>query len=107
MDPLQSFLGIKLAHLVSGIAGGTVRALISGGDWISAVTAVITGSLTAGYLTIPIYQIGTTYLSIPQEPASEHAAGFLVGLTAMMICEGVLRFVRAWAKSPTLPGAKP
>ena len=28
---------------------------------------------------------------------------FLVGLTAMLICEGVLRFIRAWSRNPTIP----
>lgn len=104
MDPIEGFVGIKLTHLIAGVAGGTVRAFLSGfDDWISAVAAVVVGSLTAGYLTTPVYKMATVNFPVPAEAGTEHAVGFLVGLTAMMLCEGVMRAARGWSKSPKLP----
>lgn len=104
MDPVEGLIGVKLTHLVAGVAGGTVRAFLSGfDDWISATAAVVVGSLTAGYLTMPVYKLTIAKLPIPPEASTEHAVGFLVGLTAMMICEGALRFMKGWSKAPKVP----
>lgn len=104
MDPVQGFLGIKLTHLLAGVAGGTVRAFLAGGGWLAAVSSVVIGSLTAGYLTTPVYAGMRAYFpSMSKDISSEHAVGFLVGLTAMLICEGVLRAARGWSKNPTIP----
>lgn len=103
MDPLQTLIGIKLTHLLAGVAGGTVRAFLSGEGWLAAFSSVVVGSLTAGYLTAPVYAGAQKYFSIPTDASTEHAIGFLVGLTAMLICEGVLRSARLWAKKPKLP----
>lgn len=103
MDPLQTLIGIKLTHLLAGVAGGTVRAFLSGEGWLAAFSSVVVGSLTAGYLTAPVYAGAQKYFAIPPDPSTEHAIGFLVGLTAMLICEGVLRAVRGWSRKPTIP----
>lgn len=103
MDPVQSFLGIKLTHLFAGVAGGTVRAFMSNEGWLAAFSSVVVGSLTAGYLTAPVYAGAQKYFSLPPDPSTEHAIGFLVGLTAMLICEGMLRSVRVWSRKLTLP----
>ena len=104
MDPLQSLIGIKLTHLLAGVAGGIVRALLAGGSWFAAISSVVVGSLTAGYLTAPVYAGAKTWFPIVgHDVSSEHAISFLVGLTAMLICEGVLRFIRAWSRNPTIP----
>lgn len=107
MDPLQSIIGIKLTHLLAGVAGGIVRAFLAGGSWVAAVSSVVVGSLTAGYLTTPVYS-GTKawFPAVGHDASSEHAIGFLVGLTAMLICEGVLKAARGWSKNPTLPASK-
>ena len=102
MDPVQGFLGIKLTHLLAGVAGGTVRAFPAGGGWLAATSSVVIGSLTAGYLTTPVYKIAQKYLPINVEASTEHAVGFLVGLTAMLLCEGVLRAARGWSKNPKM-----
>jgi len=103
MDPLQQLIGIKATHLLAGLAGGTVRALLMGGGWWAATTSVMIGSLTAGYMTAPAFAAATAYFGIPPETSTEHAVGFLVGLMAMLLCEGILRMARTWAKNPTLP----
>ena len=104
MDPLQSLIGIKLTHLLAGVAGGVVRAFLAGGSWVAAVASVVVGSLTAGYLTGPVYKAAHSWFpAMGQDTTSEHAIGFLVGLTAMLICEGVLKAARGWSKNPRLP----
>lgn len=103
MDPVQGFLGIKLTHLLAGVAGGTVRAFLAGGGWLAATSSVVIGSLTAGYLTTPVYKIAQSYLPLNVETSTEHAVGFLVGLTAMLLCEGVLKAARGWSQNPTVP----
>lgn len=105
MDPLQSLIGIKLTHLLAGVAGGVVRAFLAGGSWVAAISSVVVGSLTAGYLTTPVYHGAKSWFpALGHDISSEHAIGFLVGLTAMLICEGVLRAARGWSKNPKLPG---
>ena len=104
MDPVQALLGIKTTHLVAGVAGGAVRALLAGGGWLAAISSVVIGSLTAGYLTTPVYAAARAYFpTLTGGISTEHAIGFLVGLTAMLICEGVLRFIRGWSRNPKLP----
>lgn len=107
MDPFQAILGIKGTHLLAGVAGGTVRAFLAGGGWLAAFSSVVIGSLTAGYLTAPVFAgVQAWFPFVENDTSSEHAIGFLVGLTAMLICEGVLRAARGWSKNPKLPGAK-
>ena len=104
MDPLQQLIGIKLTHLLAGIAGGIVRAFLSGDPNVwSAIASVVVGSLTAGYMTSPVYIISQRYFGFVADTSTEHAVGFLVGLTAMMLCEGVLRFAKQWSRNPTMP----
>lgn len=106
VDPLQGIIGIKLTHLLAGVAGGIVRALLAGGSWLAAISSVVVGSLTAGYLTAPIYAGAKTWLPvIGHDVSSEHAISFLVGLTAMLICEGVLRAAHGWSKNPKMPNS--
>lgn len=107
MDPLQGIIGVKLTHLLAGVAGGIVRALLAGGGWMAAMTSVIVGSLTAGYLTTPVYNAAKTWIpTVGHDVSSEHATSFLVGLTAMLLCEGVLRATRGWSKNPKFPAGK-
>lgn len=103
MDPLQQLIGIKVTHVLAGLAGGTVRALLMGGGWWAATASVTVGSLTAAYLTTPVYSLSVAYTPLARDPSSEHAVGFLVGLTAMLLCEGALRAARAWSRNPVLP----
>jgi uncharacterized membrane protein len=106
MDWLHAFLGIKASHLIAGIAGGIVRAFLTGSDLMTAVASVVVGSLTAGYLTSPIFTATAPYLPLPPDASTEHAVSFLVGLTAMLLCEGVLRATKTWSKNPKMPGGK-
>ena len=91
---LETLLGIKITHLGAGFAGGTVRYILLGGSWLQGVTSVISGSLTAAYLTNPAYFLTIRYFPDTAEPSTEHAVGFLVGLTGLLICEGIMNYVK-------------
>ncbi len=100
---IETIFGVKITHLVAGVAGGTVRYLLAGGGIMMAVTSVLVGSLTAGYLTTPVYFALIRYFPDWADPSAEHAAGFLVGLTGLLICEGVMRYAKRWTENPTFP----
>lgn len=104
---IETIFGIKITHLVAGVAGGTVRYLLVGGGVVMAVTSVLAGSLTAGYLTTPAYFTIVKYFPGWADPSTEHAAGFLVGLTGLLICEGAMRYAKRWTDNPSFPPQLP
>lgn len=108
-DHFEATTGIKVAHLLAGLAGGLVRAFVLGGGFWRTATSVICGSLTAAYLTGPVFALAVYYFPfLGHDRSSEYACGYLVGMTAMVIAEGVLRWARRWAADPKLPsGEKP
>lgn len=93
MDYLYDIVGIKLTHVAAGVAGGLVKAFYTGGSLMQAVTNVVVGTLTAAYLTTPVYFMALKYApwEIPGEPSTEHAIGFIVGFTAMLVCEALTK----------------
>lgn len=96
-------LNIKLSYLLAGTAGGIVRAFLIGTSFYSACASVIIGTLTANYMTSSISQFYGSLLRVTVEPNFQHGVAFVIGLTAMLICEGLLRIARKWAKNPVLP----
>lgn len=98
-----ALLGIKLSHLVAGVAGGVVRAFLVGTTWIGAISSVIIGAVTAAYMTTPITRWFERLWNMTPDPSTEHAVAFVVGLTAMLICEGAIRAAQKWSKNPRLP----
>lgn len=100
VDPLQTYLGFKTGHFVAGVAGGVVRALLVGGGWLSAITSVLVGSLTSSYLTPTVY----AYVQMFPFRTDEYATSFLLGLTAMLLCEGVMYRAKKWRSDPVIPG---
>lgn len=97
---METLLGVKITHVVAGFAGGVVRAFMVGHNFWTAISSVIIGALTAGYLTTPIYKAALAYLPVHEDPSTEHAVSFLVGLTAMLICDGILHVVKTWSDEP-------
>lgn len=91
---LETLLGIKITHLGAGFAGGTVRYILLGGPWLQGVTSVIAGSLTAAYLTTPCYFAIVRYLPNLNDPTTEQPVAFIVGLTGLLICEGIMNYVK-------------
>ena len=87
IDVLSS-VGIKVPDLAAGFGGGAINALwFQRGKPIDVVSSVMGGAITANFLTGSVAHI--TGLEVG-------AAGFLVGLTAMAICQGMFVKVRSW-----------
>ena len=106
-EPLQTFLGVKLAHLVAGFFGGLVRAIINpNGSKAYAFGATIVGTVTAGYLTPIAVPLVERYFG-PSADGVEGAVGFLMGLCGLAITEGAVKLARRWKDNPTLPKLPP
>lgn len=90
MDFLAQF-GIKIPDLVSGIAGGMVNAMLFQRTTPgAAVASVVAGGLTSMYLAEPMAkQFGLTV----------GPSGFIIGLTAMVVCQGLMAGAQKWAAS--------
>lgn len=86
-DELQS-LGITIKYLIAGFAGGVVSALLMRNVRpIEALSSVLGGTLAANYFTEhAVKTIGF----------GEGAAGFLIGLTAMILCQKIIEAARKW-----------
>lgn len=94
-DHISPELGVKLATLVAGFAGGVVslsyvRQLTKG----QAFLAVITGSISAGYAT----PVVNHFFNLPT--SLENGVAFIVGLTAMNIIPGILNLSERFRKDP-------
>lgn len=92
--PEGAVLGVKLASLVAGFAGGVVSlSFVRELSKLQASLAVMTGALSAGYLT-PVLGI---YLP-PVMP--EPTLAFLVGLTAMNLIPGLMKLSELFKRDP-------
>lgn len=90
MEWLQS-IGIKVPDIVAGIAGGMVNAILfQRSSPIAAVASVIAGGLTANYIADPMAKQFSMNLG---------PAGFVIGLTAMIVCQGLMAGAQKWADS--------
>lgn len=80
--------GIRLNDVIAGFAGAVVSALLSRNvtAW-QAVATVVIGTLTAAYFTEP----AARWAGVSDGPA-----GFLVGLTAMIVCQTLIERARHW-----------
>lgn len=98
----SGFLGVKLASLVAGFAGGVVSL-----SYLRELTksqmllAVATGSLTAGYITPAVLH----YIAFP--PELENGIAFLVGLTAMNVVPGFIALANRFRLNPEIILRKP
>lgn len=102
MEPVSTIFGIKITNIIAGILGGSVRAFLVGGNWFQYFISVFTGGVTAAYFSTPLTYSPINYWQLP-----EGTVGFLVGLTGMLLCEGIMRYARSWSRNPSLPGGKP
>lgn len=81
-------IGLHIQDLVSGFAGGTVNALFfQRSQPAAAVASVLGGALTANYMAVAAAHLTGT---------DEGVAGFIVGVTAMAICQGLFSVVQSW-----------
>ena len=88
-------LGVKLAALVAGFAGGVVSlSFVRELTGRQAALAVFTGTVTANYLT----PVVAGYFDAVR--AYENPSAFIVGLTAMNIIPGLLKLSDAFKRDP-------
>ena len=103
IDPLFTLLGIKTTHIGGGLAGGTVSHIIVGGSWKQWTVSATAGVLGSGYLTPAAYFLVVHYVPSVADPGIEGSIGFLIGLTAMLICQGFMLSAQRWSKNPWFP----
>lgn len=93
-NELFSAVGIKIPDLVSGFGGGIVNALFfQRTKPMDAIASTIGGAITANYLA-GIFVSGIEHLI--GQSVDRGVAGFIVGITAMAICQGILASMRGW-----------
>lgn len=112
LSPEPTILGIKVAHLVAGAAGGLARSLTRpGGSIVRHMTTAVVGTIVAGYGTPAATAVTARYLATPDLSVAslEGMVGFVLGLTGMSLCEALLRWARIWRDGPppTLPPLPP
>lgn len=89
-------IGINPAHLIAGIAGAVVRAVIQGKKLtLDLISYVLVGALCATYLT----PVVVMYFGI----AATNGLAFGIGLIGMSIAEGAVKLAQKWAANPKLP----
>lgn len=98
MTPAEFFdlLGIKGSIVFAGLSGGTLRALSRRSYKVrELVASPICGALAAGYLTTPaVHYLGVINWPLPADAqAAQHAAAFLIGVSAMWISDALFDFV--------------
>lgn len=93
-------LGIHVADIVAGAVGGIARILMPPfmGAWSSLAT-VLLGTCTAAYFTEPA-------MSLIGEKISRGAVGFVIGLGAMVVCQGILGAVGKVSENMKIPGGR-
>ncbi|MFI9652595.1 hypothetical protein [Guyparkeria halopsychrophila] len=92
---IAGFLGLKHAALIAGAAGAVISLrYIDDLSMFGRVLAVITGTLTAGYLSPAAGQ----WLDVSQP--TENAIAFVLGLTAMNAIPGLLKLSEKFAADP-------
>jgi len=94
-------LGIKGSVLAAGLSGGVLRALSRKRYKMrEMVASPICGALAAAYLTSPtVHYLGVVRWPLPNDQmATQHAAAFLIGVSAMWIADAVFEFVMKWIK---------
>lgn len=88
-------LGLKLPDLVAGFAGGVVNAFVfKRADPWSVAGSMVVGAFTANYLGEPATHLVSSIFG--GTAISSGASAFVVGVTGMAICQGIMRAIQAW-----------
>ena len=106
-DPsFLTVLGVRLPDMLAGLAGGVVNAFIFKRlDPWSVVGSVVVGTLTANYLGSSLSKVLDPILgSFSPGPGG---SAFIVGLTAMAICQTIMDAVQHWKPPGTASGGTP
>ena len=82
-------LGLNTSRLVAGFAGGVVHAFVFKQTTpLAAIGSVLTGTLTANFLgPAAVHYIGAWF--------GDGGTAFVVGLSAMAVCQGIVAAARA------------
>lgn len=96
-------LGLNEGTATAGLLGGTVRGLIIQGGFVNGVISALVGAITANYFA-PGIAMSATFNAWN---LSEGTIGFVVGMCAMLICEGILKIAKDWSTNPRFPRSKP
>jgi len=111
IPPEPAMLGIKLAHVIAGAAGGVVRSLTRPEtSWRVTFATSVVGAIVAGYGTPIGARYAGHYLASPDLSLAsvEGLTGFLLGLIGMSLCEVLIRRARTWKDGlPPLPPGGP
>jgi hypothetical protein len=87
-------LGISLPLVAAGFAGGMVNALFfKRTDPWAFVASLVGGALTANYLGPVVSHVIGDYVGTG-------GAAFIVGVTAMAICQGLVAAAKNWKFTP-------
>lgn len=82
--------GFDAARLLAGFSGGVVHALIfQQRDPYTVAGSIIVGTLTANFLGAA----ATTYIG---NWIGEGGASFVLGLIAMIVCQGIVTAAKTW-----------
>ncbi|MFD1328311.1 hypothetical protein [Mycoplana ramosa] len=98
MTPAEffDFLGIRASVVLAGLSGGILRALSRRSYKMrEMIASPLCGALAAGYLTTPtVHYLGVVNWPLPPDQiATQHAAAFLIGVSAMWIADAVFEHV--------------
>lgn len=92
-------LGPKLPDIVAGFAGGVVNVFVMRRiAWFEALGSVVVGTLTAAYLGPWISRLMSLDAGV---------AAFLVGLSGMALCQGLIEVARRWRPNWLPPSGPP
>jgi len=92
-EPVSTAIGIKLASLVAGFAGGVVSlAFLSNLTRWQAAMAVVVGSLSAAYMT----PVAIVYMGWTDRPELQNGTAFVIGLTAMNLIPAIKAAAARW-----------
>lgn len=86
MKDFLNQIGWDLKMMAAGFCGGVLHAVVfKANTFLSAFLSIISGSLTANYAGLYVSKAFGT---------SEGFGGFIVGLTAIFICQGIIEGVK-------------
>jgi hypothetical protein len=93
-------LGLNTSRLVAGFAGGVVHAFVfKQSTPLAVVGSVLTGTLTANYLApAAVHYLGGWF--------GDGGTAFVVGLSAMAVCQGIVAAARSRVRGVAAPSSK-
>lgn len=97
---MLELLGLNLAYLLAGFAGGVVALFFTQVTRWKAVGIVFGGMVGANYLTT----MAQFYLTLSDK--TDKGVAFVVGMIAMYLFGGIMKRGQSWQADPKLPTDK-